>query len=78
MSTMQIEVPESLLKQARELAAKDDVTLEQLVSSALAEKISALKTVSYLEERAARGDRTRFEQALSRIPDVAPDVQDKF
>lgn len=78
MSTMQIELPESLLKQARELAAEGDVTLEQLVSSALAEKISALKTVSYLEERAARGDRTQFEQVLSRVPDVEPEEHDKF
>jgi len=78
MSTMQIDVLESLLKQARELAAEDDVTLEQLISSALAEKMSALKTISYLEKRAARGDRARFNHVLSRVPDVEPDAQNKF
>ncbi len=78
MSTMEIKLPNSLLKQARELAEEEDSTLEQFVSSALAEKVSALRTVEYLKHRAANGDRARFEQALSKVSDVEPDEQDKL
>ena len=78
MSTMEIKLPNSLLKQARELAEEEDSTLEQFVSSALAEKVAALRTVEYLKHRAAHGDRARFEQALSKVPDVEPDEQDKL
>ncbi len=34
-------VPESLLKQVRELSEKEGITVDQLVSSAIAEKASA-------------------------------------
>ena len=49
----------------------------QLVATALAEKVSALDTVSYLEERAARGSRKAFETALSRVPNVPPVAGDE-
>jgi hypothetical protein len=75
---MEIELPDSLLKQARELAAEEETTLEQFVSSALAEKVSALRTIEYLKHHAAHGDRARFEHALSKVPDVAPHDQDKL
>ena len=46
------------------------------ITLALAEKISALATEDYLEERAARGQRDRFEQALAKVADVEPIPQD--
>ena len=52
MTTMNVKVPDSLVKQAQEMAEKEDVTLDQLVSSALAEKVAAWKTIGYLESRA--------------------------
>jgi hypothetical protein len=76
MSTMNIKVPDSLLKQAKEMAEQEDVTVEQLINSALAEKMAAWRTVEYLKERAARGDRDMFERAMSKVPDVEPDAFD--
>ena len=78
MSTMNIKLPDSLLKQAQEMAEKEDVTLEQFISSALAEKMAAWRTVEYLKERAARGSREKFEQAMSKAPDVEPEVFDRL
>jgi predicted transcriptional regulator len=75
---MNIKLPDSLLKQAQELAEKEDVTLEQFISSALAEKMAAWRTVEYLKERAARGDRQKFQRALSKVPDVEPEVFDRL
>jgi hypothetical protein len=35
-------------------------------------------TVEYLEERAKRGSREKFEAALARLPDVEPGEEDKL
>jgi hypothetical protein len=44
----------------------------------LAEKLSALMTQEYLEERAKRGSRKRFDKAISKIKDRAPQPHDKL
>ena len=46
--------------------------MNQIITSAVAEKIAALLTLEYLEEPAARGDRAVFEQVLAKVPDVEP------
>jgi hypothetical protein len=71
-------IPDSLMKQIRELADREGVTVEQFISSAAAEKAAAWMTVDYLRARAARGDRSSFEQALDRVPDTAPEENDRF
>ena len=76
MSTMSLRLPESLHERAREIAKKEGVSINQLVATALAEKLSALDTVAYLEARAARGSRKGFLDALSKVPDVAPSPGD--
>jgi len=43
---------------------------ERGVSTAVAEKLSALMTRDYLEARAARGSRASFDAALGEIPDA--------
>ena len=78
MSSTTIEVPDSLLKQAQKLADEAGMTLAQFISSALAEKMAAWTTVEYLEKRAARGDRQKFERALGKVPDVEPAPIDKL
>lgn len=77
MSTMSLRLPESLHERARELAKQEGVSINQLVATALAEKVSALDTVEYLEERAARGSREAFLDALSRIPNAPPVLGDE-
>lgn len=67
MSSISLRLPESLHKQARELAAREDISINQLIATALAEKMAALMTGEYLSERAARGSRTKFEHALKKV-----------
>ena len=78
MSSTNIELPDSLLKQARELAEKEGVPLEQFIASALAEKMAAWRTVEYLKERAARGDRLKFQSAMGKVADVEPEPVDRL
>jgi hypothetical protein len=70
VSTISLRLPDSLHKTARELAEKEKVSINHLITLALAEKISALMTEEYLSERARRGDKERFERAMAKVPDA--------
>jgi hypothetical protein len=73
MSTISLRLPESLHKSVRELARKEDISINQLITTALAEKLSALMTVEYLDERAKRGSRRKFERAMAKVRNVKPE-----
>jgi len=72
MSTLTIQIPDSLARELRECAAKEGVTVDQLLSSAAAEKLSALLTVDHLRQRALRAKREDFIAFLAASPDVPP------
>jgi len=76
MSTISLRLPESLHKKLRELARRDGVSINQFMTTAIAEKLSAMMTAEYLDERAARGSRARFEEVLAKVPDAEPHAED--
>ena len=78
MSAINLRLPESLHEAVRELAKQDNVSINQFIALALAEKVSALKTEEYLNERAQRGSRAKFDAALAKVADVEPDEQDRL
>jgi hypothetical protein len=78
MSTLSIRLPNSLHQKLRECAEREGTSINQLISSAVAEKLAALLTVEYLEERARRGSREKFEAALRTVPDVKPEDFDRL
>ncbi len=51
-----------------------DVSINQFITTALAEKLAVLMTVEYLEERGKRGSRREFRRALSKVRDRKPDA----
>ena len=73
MSTISLRLPESLHKSVRELAKKEKVSINQFITTALAEKMSALATLEYLEERSKRGKRRKFDRVLAKIRDIEPE-----
>jgi len=78
MSALSIRLPNSLHERVRELAGREGISINQLVATALAEKMSALMTADYLEARARRGTRAKFLAALARVPDAEPDTWDRL
>ena len=70
MSTLTIQLPDGVARQLRECAAKEGVTVDQLMSSAAAEKLSAMLTVEHLRERARNAKREDFIAFLNGSPDV--------
>lgn len=77
MSTLSLRLPDSLHATARTLAEQEHVSINQLIATAVAEKISALMTEDYLEKRAKRGRRRDYEAVLAKVPDVEPDEGDR-
>jgi len=65
-------------KRIRELARREGISINQLINSAVAEKISALLTREYLEERARSGSRTEFDRILAKVRDSEPEPDDRL
>ena len=78
MSALSVRLPESLHRKLAEVAEREGVSINQLINSAVAEKMSALMTEEYLGKRAKRGSRRKFEAVLAKVPDVNPEATDRI
>ncbi len=78
MSTRSIRLPDSLHKRIKQMAEAEGISMNQFITLAVAEKMSALATVEYLEARAKRSSRQKFEAVLANVPDVEPEEYDKL
>lgn len=72
MSTISLRLPESLHRRVRELARSEETSINQFVTTAIAEKMAALMTLDYLAERARRGSRSKFDRVLAKVKDRKP------
>jgi hypothetical protein len=78
MAAVSLRLPESVYLYAKELSAKDKISLNQFIATAVAEKISALDTKNYLEKRAKKGSKEKFLKALEKVPDIEPAEFDRL
>ena len=78
MSTLSLRLPTSLHRNLRELAEREGVSINQLISSAVGEKVAALQTLDYLRERAKRSSRKAFDAVLAKVRDVEPPDYDRL
>ena len=72
MSTVTIDLPDSLKKSIEALAAKEGYSVSQFLASAASEKLAVVLTMDYLRREAADGRREDFEKYLAAVPDVPP------
>ena len=56
---------------------KGNVSINQFILSCVAEKLSALKTCEYMEQRAAKGSRKHALEMLDKVADVEPEERDR-
>ena len=80
MSALNLRLPDSLHNQVRSLAQQDNVSMNQFIALAVAEKVSALMTMDYLQQRAKRGSLKDFDTVLDKIraSDALPDEADRL
>ncbi len=75
MSALTVRLPNSVHAKIRELAARDEISVNQFIASAAAEKLASMLTVDYLRQEAAKGQRQDFERYLNAVPNL-PDQMD--
>lgn len=78
MSTLSLRLPESIHRHLKTLAEREGISINQLINSAVAEKVAALLTEEYLNERAERGSRRKLRSVLAKVPDLEPDKGDEL
>ena len=78
MTMMSLRLPKSLHGDLKEIAKLEEISMNQFVTIAIAEKIAALNTLDYLEKRAKRGSREKLLEILAKAPDVEPEEYDRF
>jgi predicted transcriptional regulator len=78
MSTLTIELPDSLKQSIEELAAREGYSVSQFLASAAGEKLAAMMTMDYLRREAASGRREDFEHYLKAVPDAGPTESDQL
>ena len=72
MSTLEVKIPDLLFKQVNEVAAKEKVSVDQIVSIALAAQVSASQARESISSRAKRVDWRKVDDILDRVPANPP------
>jgi 23S rRNA G2445 N2-methylase RlmL len=72
------QVPDALFKQVEALAARENLSIDQLVAIALTSQVSAWSAQEYLQERAKRGSWEKVQQVLAKVPEVEPEAEDRL
>lgn len=76
IKTFPLRLPRSLKEAAERVASEDGTSMNQLVVTALAEKLSAMKTAEIFAERKQRADFQAFDRIMSRKGGVKPAPED--
>ena len=77
MTALTIRLPTSVHRKVKELALREEISLNQFIASAVAEKMASVLTLDYLKAEAAQGRRADFEQFLSMVSGVPVDDADR-
>ena len=72
MGALSLRLPESIHRHIREIAKAEGVSINQLISSAITEKISAIMTEEYLQKKADRANIKDMEALLNKVADREP------
>ena len=72
MTTIKAQIPDPLAKQVRELAEQESVSVDQLVSIALAYQVSAWRKGDSVSQRAERGNWDKFDRVMEKVRDIPP------
>lgn len=73
-----LRLPRSLKKAVEKLSKEEGTSINQFVASAVAEKVSALKTAEFFAERRARADFRSFDRMMNRKRGEPPRKGDEY
>ncbi len=72
MSSLSLRLPDSIHRHIKEIAKREGVSINQFISSAVTEKVSAIMTEDVLEARAKKARKGSLKRILNKVPDRPP------
>jgi uncharacterized protein (DUF1778 family) len=78
MSALSLRLPDSIHRHIKQIAQQEGVSINQFIASAVAEKVSAIATEDYLQQRANRANTEAFQAILAKVPKRAPILGDEL
>lgn len=78
MSTYPLRLADHVMEEAKQAAAEDNVSLNQLLSAFIADGIGHRRAIMNLKHRAERGNVEQALSILDRAPDEEPDAADRL
>ena len=73
--SVSVKIPEELYRRATEVAAAENIPVDDLFASAFEERLLEFER---LKDRASRGSYQRFMRVMSKVPAVQPPEQDRL
>jgi len=78
MTALTVRLPNSVHQKIRELAERDEISVNQFIAAAVSEKMASVMTLDYLKQEAAKGSRNDFDHFLNLVPNQAPLAGDEM
>ncbi|MEY3428286.1 MAG: hypothetical protein RIS60_1638 [Pseudomonadota bacterium] len=78
MTALTVRLPNSVHQKVRELAERDEISVNQFIAAAVSEKMASVMTLDYLKQEAAKGNRSDFERFLNWVPNEPPAAGDEM
>lgn len=77
-STYPLRLPKSIKAEAEKLAREEGISMNQFVATAVAEKLSAMRTMEFFAQRRSRADLAAFRKLLRRQGGESPRAGDEI
>jgi hypothetical protein len=77
-AVMQLRLPKSIKAAVARLAKQDGVSMNQMIATAVAEKVAILEAATFFEERAKRADYSAFDRIMNREGGETPRAGDEL
>jgi hypothetical protein len=74
---IQATIPDFLMRQAAEVAERENTTIDSIIAIALSSQVSAWQVRDTVEQRANRGNFSDLSEILAIVPDVPPTAGDE-
>jgi len=78
MTALTVRLPNSVHQKVRELAKRDEISVNQFIAAAVSEKMASVMTLDYLKQEASKGNRSDFDRFLSLVPNEPPAAGDEM
>lgn len=70
MTALTVRLPNSVHQKVKELALRDEISVNQFIAATVSEKMASVMTLDYLKLEAAKGSHSDFDYFLELVPSV--------